>query len=214
MSKWFVSRQSYWGIDPEDGQYTVEIASGGSDYANPDMLVPQFPGEGQEYNDPREAVRVAIDICKAWREEAPYLAEFIGVAHGYTGGNTIPFEQGEFAELVAWGEELYEELEKCDRCGDLIDDRNKVTLYDYEGSFCSEQCADLQVEFYELDNIICQVEDEAEEDDTVYVSDGGHIWVNPEEAEIERYNLRDPEIASELIWRLRNMWIYRSSIGE
>jgi hypothetical protein len=32
--KYFVSRQCYWGVEPDDAN-TVEIAMGGCDYANP-----------------------------------------------------------------------------------------------------------------------------------------------------------------------------------
>lgn len=101
---WFVSRQQYWGVEPEDGQYTVEIAYGGRDYANPDMLVPQYPGEGEEYTDPRKAVEAARRISEFWSHGFPYIAEFIGVAYGCTGGDTIPFEHEPIEDIVAWAE--------------------------------------------------------------------------------------------------------------
>jgi len=60
-----VTRQSYW---PE-GQLAVEVAGGGLDYCNPDALVGKYPGEFEEFLDPREAVKTAIEICREWRAD-------------------------------------------------------------------------------------------------------------------------------------------------
>lgn len=80
--KWFVRRQMYW----PDGQLCVEIAAGGLDYSNPDMLVEKYQGagEGQEYEDPEEAAEAAIEIHKLWSRDCP--DEEIHIAHGFTGG--------------------------------------------------------------------------------------------------------------------------------
>ena len=67
---YFVSRQCYWGVEPDE-QNVVEIASGGRDYSNPDMLVEKYAGEGQEYSDPREALEVALSIAKQWKQDKP-----------------------------------------------------------------------------------------------------------------------------------------------
>ena len=101
MSKFFVSRQSYW---PE-GQLTVEIAGGGLDYANPDMLVEKYKhlGEGQEFDDPVEAAEAAIAVAQAWRKDAP--GKKICVAYGYTGGFTMPFEPSTQKDVMAWARE-------------------------------------------------------------------------------------------------------------
>ena len=97
---WFVSRQCYWGSDEED-QYAVEIAYGGQDYANPDMLVPKYAGEGEEYHDPRAALTAARSILAAWVVVEP-LAH---IEVGATGGNTIPFEDHPSdEELDAWAQ--------------------------------------------------------------------------------------------------------------
>lgn len=100
--KWFVSRQAYWGMEP-DKQNVVEIAAGGLDYANPDMLAAKYPGEGREYTSAREAVEAALSIRDAWRRDAPH--KVITVARGFTGGCTMPFEADEDdAALRAWAE--------------------------------------------------------------------------------------------------------------
>ena len=137
--KWFVSRQSYWGVD-EDEANVVEIAAGGCDYANADMLVEKYEGEGQEYYDPREAVEKAIKIAKAWKKDQPKLK--IGIAHGFTGGYTMPFEASEIKDLRKWAKEAFEKLAKCDRCGELIEGDGYVLYGEPDLKFCREYCAE------------------------------------------------------------------------
>lgn len=142
MSRWYVSRQRYW---PE-GTPIVEVASGGLDYANPDMLVSKYPGEAEEYTDPREAVAAAIAVCKAWRADGEKRAK---VAHGATGGFTMPFEGCTYREAERWARETYARLPKCDRCGEIRpSDKDAWRLLDdWSGErFCSEQCAELAFE--------------------------------------------------------------------
>jgi len=138
---WFVSRQCYWGVDPDEA-HVVEIAAGGLDYANPDMLVEKYAGEGQEYEDPREAVEAAIEIAKLWKSDNPKLN--IGIAHGFTGGCTMPFEASEIKDLRKWAQEAYNNLPKCDRCGEILKKNSTYFLVDDPdaGSFCSESCAE------------------------------------------------------------------------
>lgn len=148
--KWFVSRQCYWGVDPEDAN-TVEIAGGGLDYANPDMLVSKYAGEGEEYEDPREAVEAAIDIAQQWKSDSPSLV--INIAHGCTGGYTMPFEGEEEKELKGWAEGVYNSLPKCDRCGELLEEGSTYQLVNDPdlGKFCSEYCVEsFQAEQYEI----------------------------------------------------------------
>ena len=85
MTKYFVSRQMYWPT----GERVVEIAVGGVEYANPDMLVPWYPGEGVEYETPRKALEAALSIRGAWsRDDGPCRVE-VGCTHGFT----MPFEE-------------------------------------------------------------------------------------------------------------------------
>jgi len=139
MDKWFVSRQCYWGVEPNE-QNVVEIASGGCDYANPDMLVEKYNGEAETYTDPREAVTAAIEIAKQWKKDCPSLT--IGIAHGFTGGYTMPFEASEVKELKDWAEKTYQELPKCDRCGDLLPKEHYILPEDPDVKFCREYCAE------------------------------------------------------------------------
>jgi hypothetical protein len=138
---YFVSRQCYWGVDTDD-QNVVEIASGGLDYANPDMLVEKYAGEGQEYKDPREALEAALSIAKQWKQDKPELV--INIAHGFTGGYTMPFEPDSEDQLKAWAQEIYESLKKCDHCGDVMGKEVWHVTDDPDlGDFCSENCANL-----------------------------------------------------------------------
>ena len=140
--KWFVSRQCYWGVD-EDDQNMVEIALGGCDYANPDMLGTKYDGEGEEYTDPREAVQKAIEIAKQWKQDAPGLT--INIGHGSTGGMTMPFEGNEPEELIKWANKTWEKAPKCDACGEILPEEH-FTHYDTDEKFCSEYCAEKSLE--------------------------------------------------------------------
>jgi hypothetical protein len=136
--KFFVSRQIYW---PE-GTPVVEVACGGLDYANPDMLCVAFraQGEGCEYVDPVEAAEAAIAVCKLWRQHGKSKAK---VASGATGGMTMPFEPVTFAGLRQWARALAVKLPHCDQCGDLIADKPWYIVDDRDaGDFCSSQCCD------------------------------------------------------------------------
>ena len=132
--KYFVSRQKYW----PHGDLVVEVATGGRDYSNPDMLVPKFPGEASEHHDPREAVSVAIRIADAWKVESGRTD--IEVRTGYTHGFTAPFENGSYEDARQWAQKQYEQLEKCEACGSLIEDDWYTDSFG-EGKFCSEWCA-------------------------------------------------------------------------
>ena len=139
--KWFISRQCYWGVD-EDEQNVVEIAQGGCDFANPDMLVEKYSGEGETYIDPREAVTAALDIAERWKKDSPDLK--IGVAHGCTGGMTMPFEADESEELKKWAQKIWELLPKCDGCGEILPKKHFTVpfLNVDDEKFCREYCAE------------------------------------------------------------------------
>ena len=140
--KYFVNRQCYWG---EEDPNVVEIAAGGCDYANADMLSdgPEFRrlGSGEEYIDPREALEAAIAIRDEWNKSG----EDCRIEHGFTGGYTMPF--GEYPtddELREWAQKTWDAIEKCPMCGDpLPDKRNRWTLTEWpDDEYCSEYCAD------------------------------------------------------------------------
>jgi hypothetical protein len=137
---YFVSRQCYWGVDPDE-QNVVEIASGGLNYANPDMLVEKYAGEGQEYVDPREALEAALSIAEQWKQDKPQLN--IGIAHGFTGGYTMPFEPDSEEQLKVWAQKTYDSLKKCNQCGEVLGKEVWHAFGDPDlGDFCSEYCAD------------------------------------------------------------------------
>jgi len=157
--KFFVSRQNYWGMCEGDGTI-VEVAQGGSDYANPDMLGVRWAhlGEGKEFSDPREAVDAAIAICEEWKKTDPNAH----VAMGSTMGFTMYFEWEEYDSLRQKAEELYQKLPKCDECGGLMGD--ETFTHDYalgtDEKFCREYCAE---ENYR--KIVIQDQEDAQEEE-------------------------------------------------
>ena len=141
-----VSRQKQW----PNGDPVVEVSEGGIDYCNPDALVSAYEGEFQEYRDPREAVKVAINICRAWRKDGEKKAS-VGV--GCTGGMTMPFEMCSFKNAEAWAKERWKELEKCPVCGEIVEEMkewyeagewfgNEFIPFGDGAKYCSEYCAE------------------------------------------------------------------------
>jgi len=154
MSKWFLSRQCYWGVE-YDERLVVEIAGGGCDYANADML--SDPGGeyyrlgcDQEYTDPREALKAAILVRDKWKELDP--GEEIRIEHGHTGGYTMPFMSFPTDEdLQKWADAAYAKLEKCIRCGEIIVGNYFYNLGDPDLHLCSEYCAERAMADYEME---------------------------------------------------------------
>ncbi len=143
---YYVSRQCRW----PDGKLLVEIVSGGLDHAGADMLTPRFPGEGQEYADPREAVEVAVRICAAWREVST-RAEWPRLAYGSTLGGICETEPCSFSAARKAAKATWEALEKCERCGEpLPDKRKRFRANDWDGlEYCSSDCAERAAEWEE-----------------------------------------------------------------
>jgi hypothetical protein len=119
----------------------VEIAHGGRDYANPDMLVPKYADEGSEFENPVEAVEAALAIAEQWKHDNPNIK--INIAHGFTAGGTLPFEPNTEKELRTWAAKAWESLPKCQYCGAVLG-KTKYHLTEYPdlGEFCSEYCAE------------------------------------------------------------------------
>jgi hypothetical protein len=139
--KYFLSRQAYY----YSGLLIVEIAAGGLDYSGADMLVEKYKhlGEGQEFNDPREAVEAAIAIARAWRKDE--LGKRIVIGHGHSMGMGLEFEGCSFKAALAWAKETYEKLEKCCMCGDLLPDEYYTDEFG-DAKFCSERCVERNAE--------------------------------------------------------------------
>jgi hypothetical protein len=143
--KWAVTRQHYWGVN-EPESYVVEIAYGGLDYANPDALGATYPGEMDEFYDPREAVRAAYRIAIAWKRDHPELSDWIRIATGWTWGYTMPFEKGSIGAAWEYAKRYMDEVTICDACGNVVGhDRYCIPEWADEYTFCSAYCAE---EFY------------------------------------------------------------------
>lgn len=142
--KYFLSRQCYWPT----GDCVVEIAGGGVDYANPDMLAdtPDYRynklGDMLETQDPREALQAAIAIRDEWRK---HTDEPVRIECGFTHGFTMPFEEEPTdEELHAWAKKAWENTPKCAKCGDPLeeDDWFYIPELGEEVKLCSSYCAD------------------------------------------------------------------------
>jgi hypothetical protein len=137
--RYFVSRQLYY----YSRLLIVEIAAGGLDYSNADMLVAEYKnlGEGQEFIDPREAVDAAIAIARAWRKDEP--GKHIVIGHGHTMGMGMEFEGCSFKDAQKWAEDVYETSPKCDQCGELLPDEKHCYTDEFgEAKLCSERCSE------------------------------------------------------------------------
>ncbi len=160
---YFVSRQHYWGVEDP---LVVEIAVGGLDYANPDMLSDPNNiygplGDMLETNDPREALEAAVRIRDKWQqlldiEQSVSMPrrhqprEVVRIEAGFTHGCTIPFEEHPTDdELRQWAEEEWEATPKCAywHCDEPLPERERdqymlMFPFDSEDRYCSECCAD------------------------------------------------------------------------
>jgi hypothetical protein len=155
---WTVTRQHQW----PDGEFCVEISSGGIDYCNPGMLKAKYAGEGETYDSPLEAVNVAIRIAKEWQAEENEEDDeddgprTVHIGKGATGGMTMPFDcepldEKTFDNLISEAMEEEAAMPKCDHCGKILPERaykayNGCGLD--EERYCSEYCADEAIAFY------------------------------------------------------------------
>ena len=117
----------------------VEVSAGGVEYTNPDALTAIYSGEFQTFDDREKLPVTAIEICRSWRHDGESKAK---VAHGATGGMTMPFESRTFHELKHWANQAYERLPKCDRCGEVLPMVWSVHPDLPDQRFCREYCAE------------------------------------------------------------------------
>jgi len=135
---WMVTRQIQWS----GGHMVVEVSGGGWDLTNPDALSPSYKhlGEFKEFDDPRAACEAAIAVAHAWRKDQK--GKKISVAHGHTGGMTMPFEPCTTTSLRKWAKDTYANMKKCGNCQALIREGRDVYRleYDPDTDYCSEHC--------------------------------------------------------------------------
>jgi hypothetical protein len=153
-TKYFVSRQHYW----HSGQRAVEIAQGGIESASPDMLVEKYRnlGEGDEFVDPREAVKAALAIANKWREVEFGVKLVFGQNLDLVCADPVSYNEAKrtFPKIA---QRLYDAAPKCARCGELIEECFHVA--DLDEDFCSENHAQLAYE-----EVFCQEESEEEDE--------------------------------------------------
>lgn len=130
---YYVSRQYYY----YSGLKMVEIAYGGCDYANADQLVTKYGrlGEGKEFLNPKNAVEAAIDVRDEWQKDSK---EKINISLGSTKGFSMEFEPMTDEELIEKAQKLYDGMDKCEKCGDLLEE---TYFSEYlQANFCSTNC--------------------------------------------------------------------------
>ncbi|MEK6832737.1 MAG: hypothetical protein AABY32_01705 [Nanoarchaeota archaeon] len=142
---WTISRQHRW----QDGLFIVEISYGNISLCNPNAYSPNYSGELEEFLNPIEAVNTAWDIAIQWQKDTNKI---IYIAKGYTAGSTMHFDEMELTEenkqyLLKWANEIYENLDKCEHCGEVINKKNCYKNYDYDDLyFCSDNCCSIWIE--------------------------------------------------------------------
>jgi hypothetical protein len=146
QKNYVISRQLSW----PDGIYYVELETGGEDSTSPGMM-----GSCKTFGDPRDATTALITMRNNWQAEfVPNEGEddpqtTILVSIGTTGGGMFSHDPSELTDeqIKEWADKEYEKLPKCDRCGDVIDE--KYTIFDDPdaGDFCSENCANLEIDW-------------------------------------------------------------------
>lgn len=143
-NKFWISRVSpCWGNTGEFDYY-VEVAHS-FDATSPDALGAKYKklGEGQGYEDPREAAKAAIAVCKQWQADTPddtIGLEWQTMAGGYFG---VPADEVDETEILELAEKTYQSLPKCAKCGELLGTQT-YQLFDWidDEEFCSENCAE------------------------------------------------------------------------
>jgi len=139
-NKYWVCRVAPCYGSAGDYDYHVEVAHD-FEATSPDALGVKYKelGEGEGYEDPREAATAAIKVAARWAQDE---SERIGLAWqtragGYFG---VVADEADEEELKSLAEKEYESIPKCARCGDIL---GKTWYHDYfgEDKYCSEFCA-------------------------------------------------------------------------
>lgn len=132
MFGYYVTRQAYYY-----SECAVEIAPGETiDVTGCDTLMERWPelGEGTKFINPRDAVKAAIKISRAWNKPIA-----INNWRGWGGEGEViesPFD------LLLWVHQQEERMVRCDRCGNTVHEENAHYLSEFDSIFCSEYCAE------------------------------------------------------------------------
>lgn len=198
----FVSRQCYWGMEPDE-QNVVEVAQGGLDYSNADMLCSVYDGEGEEYTGMVAAVEAAIKIAAWWRKDDPQLT--IQVATGNTGGMTIPFEgEPDTGKILEEAKEFDAKLPHCPQCAEIAKLEWHHELSEEE-KFCSENCCNLSLEWYQMEDAVCRVSEAMSES---HVSDSDLMEITRYHANVKKTDAYDEQPENE-----RSDWLIRDVLS-
>lgn len=132
----FTSRQRCF----EDNRLYIELACGGPKKAGADILPFKY-GEGKNLVDPRDALKIAIDVYKAW--DLQYWDERKSLKI-IDGSKVMIYEcdaKG-FAAASKWAEKAAAAMDKCGNCQKLIGTTSTPIDSDDIPNrvWCSEMC--------------------------------------------------------------------------
>ena len=136
-------------VEPTSGKYFVSVSYGGLREAPPDMVQVDYDEVG-EYLDPVEAVEMAIDLVENWSED---LGEPVYVSYAVQEGVPPELEElsnGVIVKMKNWANQIYMDMEKCARCGDLINSKDYYLIPELgsDKKYCSAPCAERDYEEY------------------------------------------------------------------
>lgn len=146
--KWYVGLQKYYWMNfQREGKQvvTIEIASNGIDYSGADGIFLDWKHEralglDMDYYDPRQAVETAIAAKPKLQEKYPqydWEITWVGLGMGEEGENI------DDETLRARAQKRFDNLEKCDQCGDVLeDDFYCCEICGNKFKLCREYCVD------------------------------------------------------------------------
>ena len=124
----------------DDNNLYIELNCGGSKKAGMDILPFKFYGEGKNLVDPRDAVRLAVDIYESWNLVYHDEKKMLKIVSDDK-IQLFDFDKKGIAAATRWAEKIFERMKKCGFCDKPM--LNK-TLVEHEGLFnlvfCSEDC--------------------------------------------------------------------------
>src|ERR1019366_8675119 len=107
----YLSRQR----DFKDDCLYIEIANGGQKNAGIDILTPRYTHECKNFIDPRDAVRLALEMYKRWQldyhDEIKRL-RIVDTAKIFV----LDFDQRGANFATGWADKIYTTMTKCNKC--------------------------------------------------------------------------------------------------
>ena len=138
----YVTRQIFF----PDGAHGIEITQG-IDSASPDALAAKYDEERGGYQSPIDAASAAIELRKKWAQDCQkrvriYIAGYAPQLGIYGDNPVTP------RECIAWGKAKYQNMPKCDKCGEILGGDTYRAMELDDSVFCSQYCAEYMLDQY------------------------------------------------------------------